>query len=335
MKSILPLVLVSFLFIACNQGNQKKDPAALQDTLNETPAKKNDTQETNASTFDINTIPLTKEDIGSFPYFTLPEGLEPQNKPLERKFDVCFFPINGVMTPVEGRIWKSGITAKRGEEFSQRYFEKSMQDYLTNIGAVKIFDGEITKEEYDRYNKQDPNKGGEGDIGYAGQNIKVFIIRSVSQGTIYIQYTANNAMGKLNLVQEEGFKQTVKKITATEITKDLVEKGKSILYINFDIDKATLTPDGTELVKEIAKSLNNNTSIKIAVEGHTDNTGNAAHNKKLSSDRSNAVVSSLKSQGIAGDRLTAKGFGSENPLVANDSEENKAKNRRVELINAR
>lgn len=331
MKNTLPLFFASLLLVACNkQGNQQKETAAQDSIVQATGTDEN--SQNNSDTFDITTIPLTKQDIGTFPYFTLPEGLEPQNKPLERKFDVCYFPINGVMTAVEGRIWKSGITAKRGEEFSQRYFEKSTEDYLTGLGAVKIFDGEITREEYDRYNKQDPNKGGEGDMGYNGQNIKVFVLRSASQGNIYIQFTATNAMGVLNIVQEEGFKQTIQKVTATEITKDLVEKGKSVLYINFDIDKSTLTADGQQLVKEIAKSLQADATLKIAIQGHTDNSGNAAHNKKLSLDRANAVLSSLKSQGIAADRLTSKGFGSENPLVANDTEENKAKNRRVELI---
>jgi OOP family OmpA-OmpF porin len=331
MKSILPLFFAFISITACNKRENHKENTTTRDSIVQDQSADENAQNKSGS-LDINTIPVTNEDIGAFPYFTLPEGLEPQNKPLERKFDVCFFPINGVMTPVEGRIWKCGITAKRGEEFSQRYFEKSTEEYLTSLGAVKIFDGEITREEYDRYNKQDPNKGNEGDMGYAGQNIKVFVLRSVSQGNIYIQYKADNAMGVLNIVQEEGFKQTIKKITAAEITKDLVEKGKAVLYINFDIDKATLTAEGQELVKEIAKSLNTDAALKIAIEGHTDNSGNAAHNKKLSLDRATAVLSLLKSQGIAGDRLTSKGFGSEKPLVANDTEENKAKNRRVELI---
>jgi outer membrane protein OmpA-like peptidoglycan-associated protein len=78
--------------------------------------------------------------------------------------------------------------------------------------------------------------------------------------------------------------------------------------------------------------LQQETSLKISIEGHTDNTGNAAHNKKLSEDRANAVLNALTGQGIDKSRLSAQGFGSERPLVANDSEANKAKNRRVELV---
>ena len=236
------------------------------------------------------------------------------------------------MTPFEGRLYKANITSKPGEEFSQRYFEKSLEDYLTSVGAVKVFDGKISSEEYDRYNKQDPNKGDEGDIGYADEQIKFYIIRTKDKGNIYVQFSANNAAGKLNILQEEAFKQTITKVTADEIAKDLAEKGKSILYINFDVDKSTILPDGKEIVKEIAGALKENSSLKIAIEGHTDNSGNAAHNKKLSDDRAKAVLSALTTQGIDQSRLSAKGFGAERPLVPNDSESNKAKNRRVELV---
>ncbi|WP_316778171.1 OmpA family protein [Pedobacter antarcticus] len=285
-----------------------------------------------AKTFNIADIPFSTADLGDFPFFTLPEGLKEQNKPLQKKFDICFFPMNGTMTPVEGRLYKTNVTAKPGEEFSQRFFEKSMEDYLTSVGAVKIYDGEITNEEYDRYNKQDPNKGGEGDIGYTGEQIKFYVIRPKDKGNIYVQFSANNAAGKLNVLQEEVFQQTIKKVTADDIAKDLTEKGKSILYINFNLDKSTISADGKSVVDEIAEALKKNSALNIAIEGHTDNTGEVSHNKRLSNDRANAVLNALTTNGIDKSRLSEKGFGAERPLVANDSEDNKAKNRRVELV---
>ncbi|HWV65167.1 OmpA family protein, partial [Chitinophaga sp.] len=184
----------------------------------------------------------------------------------------------------------------------------------------------------DRYNKQDPNKGDEGDIGYVGEVIKFYVIRSKDKGNIYIQFSANSAAGKLNILQEKDFQQTITKVTADKIAKDLTENGKSVLYINFDTDKSTVTTAGKEVVEQIAAALKKGASLKILIEGHTDNTGDGAHNKKLSDDRANAVMNALVADGIEKSRLSAKGFGAERPLVANDNEENKAKNRRVELI---
>lgn len=333
MKKTALLVVSTALFISCNnspKGDQENQLDSVTNANQETPAVATG----NASTakFDIQSIPMTTADIGDFPFINLPQGIEEMNKPMLRKFDVCFFPIEGIMTPFEGRLYKTFLSPVRGEDFSQHYFEKSMGDYLTNIGATKVFDGEITREEYDRYNKQDPHKGAEGDMGYSDRNIKVWVLRSTEKGNIYIQYTANNAGGSLNVLQEEAFEQTITKVTADDITKDLNEKGKSILYINFDTDKSDLTADGKEVVQQIVEALKKENALKISIEGHTDNTGNASHNKNLSDQRAKTVLQALTKDGIEGSRLTAVGYGAEKPLMANDSEENKAKNRRVELV---
>ncbi len=332
MKKTILILGLSALTVSCNQST-KQSESKTDSTEVSIESNQSKTEEANSSAeFNIENIPFSAADIGDFPFINLPEGLEADKGAIESKFDVCFFPINGVMTPFEGKLYKANVSAIRGEEYSQRYFEKSMEDYLLSVGAAKVFDGEITKEEYERYNKQDPNKGGSGDIGYWNQRIQFFTIRTKDKGNIYIQFTSNNAGGKLNIVQEEAFKQTITKVTADEIVKDLTEKGKSILYINFDIDKSNITAEGKEVVTQIAEALKKDENLKISIEGHTDNTGNAVHNKKLSNDRANSVMNNLIANGIDKARLTAKGFGSEKPLVANDLDENKAKNRRVELI---
>ncbi len=71
--------------------------------------------------------------------------------------------------------------------------------------------------------------------------------------------------------------------------------------------------------------------MKLRVEGHTDNQGNAAANQGLSEKRAQAVVVWLTAHGVAAARLTAKGFGQTKPVAENGTEEGRAKNRRVEL----
>lgn len=333
MKKTTLLAAITVLFIGCNNSPKEGQENQQDSVINMIPEVLADTPEpSNTMTFDIERIPLSTSDIGDFPFINLPEGIEETNKPMLRKFEVCFFPIDGVMTPFEGRLYKTFVSPLRGEDFSQRYFEKSMEDYLTTIGAVKVFDGEITREEFDRYHKQDPNKGGEGDMGYFGRNMKFWVLRTNYKGNIYIQYESNNAGGTLNVLQEEVFEQTITKVTSDEIAKDLNEKGKSILYINFDTDKADLTTKGNKVVQQIAEVLKKESTLKISIEGHTDNTGNALHNKTLSEQRANAVLQALTRDGIEASRLSAAGYGADKPLIDNNSEENKAKNRRVELV---
>ncbi|CAM3396821.1 OmpA family protein [Empedobacter stercoris] len=327
MNKLFIVAIAATLIVSCNNKTEEKK-------TNNVAVDTNQNQENTIADkgFDINKIPFSTADIGDFPFINLPQGLQEMNKPLVKEFDMCFFPINGVMTPFEGKLYKTFVSPKQGEEFSQHFFEKSMADYLQSIGAVKVFDGEITKEEYERYNKQDPNKGGEGDMGYAGQNMKFWVLRTKDKGNVYIQYLSNNAGASLNVLQEANFKQTITKVTADDIANDLTKNGKSILYINFDVDQAKITQEGDEIVTEIANALKKDNTMKISIEGHTDNSGDAKHNKKLSNDRANTVMQKLIALGIDKTRLSAIGYGAEKPLVANDTEENKAKNRRVELV---
>ena len=74
-----------------------------------------------------------------------------------------------------------------------------------------------------------------------------------------------------------------------------------------------------------------NPTIKIEIAGHTDNKGDKKYNQTLSQKRAETVVNYIVKKGIAITRLTAKGYGDTTPIAPNDTEENKAKNRRTEL----
>lgn len=80
--------------------------------------------------------------------------------------------------------------------------------------------------------------------------------------------------------------------------------------------------------------LKDDPALRLSVNGHTDNRGDAAHNQALSEGRARAVVSALTGQGIEAARLTAQGFGDTQPVADNSSDEGRARNRRVELVKA-
>ncbi len=81
----------------------------------------------------------------------------------------------------------------------------------------------------------------------------------------------------------------------------------------------------------IVRLLKENNSLKVSINGHTDNTGKPADNLKLSNDRSKSVVQYLIAHGINGTRLSSKGFGATEPLADNNTEEGRARNRRTEM----
>jgi outer membrane protein OmpA-like peptidoglycan-associated protein len=102
--------------------------------------------------------------------------------------------------------------------------------------------------------------------------------------------------------------------------------------ILFDTGKTSLKPGAKSTLSKIAKQLQTDPSLKIAVEGHTDNVGSTATNQSLSEKRANAVRDYLVSAGISGDHITATGKGEESPIATNKTAAGRQQNRRVELV---
>ena len=103
--------------------------------------------------------------------------------------------------------------------------------------------------------------------------------------------------------------------------------------IYFDTGKAELKPESDAAIAEVAKLLKAEPAMKVFVVGHTDNVASLDLNAKLSQARAEAVVQALVGKhGIAAARLVGRGVGPLAPLASNDSEQGRAKNRRVELV---
>ncbi len=113
----------------------------------------------------------------------------------------------------------------------------------------------------------------------------------------------------------------------------LDDEGKVALYgILFDVDKATLQQPSNKQLQEVLTLLLENPELSLEIQGHTDSDGSEAHNLELSQRRSESVLEYLVLFGIDRSRLQAKGYGESMPVAPNDTDENKAKNRRVELM---
>ena len=113
----------------------------------------------------------------------------------------------------------------------------------------------------------------------------------------------------------------------------MMSDGKFITYgITFDVGKSTIKPESMGEINRIVQLMTENPDLKFSVEGHTDSTGNATSNQTLSEQRSQAIVAKLVELGIAQDRLTAVGKGQNSPIADNNTDEGRAKNRRVEFV---
>jgi len=114
---------------------------------------------------------------------------------------------------------------------------------------------------------------------------------------------------------------------------DVVKVGVPIVLegITFASGKADITPESEATLQEALKTLQTYPEIAVEIGGHTDNVGSSSSNKKLSQKRAEAVMKWIISNGIEASRLTAVGYGEDQPMVDNDTPENKQKNRRIEF----
>ncbi|GAB2799941.1 hypothetical protein GCM10027040_29300 [Halomonas shantousis] len=101
--------------------------------------------------------------------------------------------------------------------------------------------------------------------------------------------------------------------------------------VNFEFDSAQLTENAETILDRVAEKLVSNENVRVRLEGHTDSIGSAAYNKELSQRRAESVKEYLASQGVSQDRMTAIGYGEEQPIATNETAEGRAENRRVEL----
>ncbi len=133
----------------------------------------------------------------------------------------------------------------------------------------------------------------------------------------------------LTIIQLEEMKQDV---TSSDILTALNTEGHISLYINFETGKSEIKSESQKIIDQIFEMLKNNPSLKVSIEGHTDNVGNSASNQTLSDNRAKSVMNALIAKGIDKNRLSAKGWGQTKPIADNTTDEKKAKNRRVEIV---
>lgn len=293
--------------------------------------------------FDWNSVPESVADIGAYPYFKAPDllvvqgegggGVSKTGYSKEAALGRVVLISEGGIHEAEGRLTEMTFKmAESGKSFNQYLFDKSMDSYILSVGAKLIFKGIVSSEQREALKKADPKAEGFMVENVFGNDPVRFYAFKQKDKKMIIQVSSNSAVSYMKFVELKEFKQTIQKYSAEGMKKDIDDTGKAIVNINFDTDKSTLKADGQEVVNQIVALLKGAPALKLSIEGHTDNTGSAERNKALSAERSNAVMLALVSTGIDKGNLKSAGFGADKPLVANDSEENKAKNRRVELV---
>jgi flagellar motor protein MotB len=172
-----------------------------------------------------------------------------------------------------------------------------------------------------------------GEIKWEDSRWLVFTIPREDGGVTWCRVEVSEGAGTNTLIIiDEKPLETSLEFGPAQMKAALDAEGKVALYgILFDYDKATLQQSSSKQLQEVLTLLLENPDLGLEIQGHTDGDGSAAYNLELSQQRSDSVLNYLVLFGIAPLRLQAKGYGMSVPVAPNDTPENKAKNRRVEL----
>lgn len=144
----------------------------------------------------------------------------------------------------------------------------------------------------------------------------------------------NRTVAMVQIVEGKERENKMVTVSAADLAKSISEEGRAAVYgIYFDTNKAEVKPESDPTLEQIAQMLKDSPSMKVLIVGHTDNVGGYRANLDLSQRRARAVVQALVSRyKISSDRLTPIGVSSAAPLGSNKTDDGRAKNRRVELV---
>jgi outer membrane protein OmpA-like peptidoglycan-associated protein len=279
--------------------------------------------------FDISRAPIVTPQLGKFPYVTLIDGYK-RGPGKNAAFDKYEMFDGSKIFAVEGRL--STIEAE-GKGATPHEVLQTYQSLASDLGGVTVFQGKgeamlDASLEFSDARHRHPL--------YATDQMGVYVVRLPDREIWIEAYTKENfgqeEFYSLTVVETKPLEVKASLLPADAMKKELDARGRVALYINFDFNQTTIRPESRPMIDEIVKLLANSPDLDLTVEGHTDNVGDAAYNKKLSEGRARAVAEALTAKGVDGRRLEAVGHGSEKPLADNASEDGRAKNRRVELV---
>jgi outer membrane protein OmpA-like peptidoglycan-associated protein len=143
----------------------------------------------------------------------------------------------------------------------------------------------------------------------------------------------DRAFTQLDVIESAAMQENMVRVDADAMADALATDGHIALYnIYFNFDSAELKAESGDAINEVASLLEAQPNLNLLVAGHTDGKGAIDYNQNLSSRRSESVVAALRNAGIDASRLTPVGIGMAAPVASNRTDDGRAKNRRVELV---
>ena len=262
-----------------------------------------------------------------------------ENEELKNKLRQSESQVQQAKNSLEQQRTELGILKNYNAELSTRYEDAAKENskLLAQYSSDKTtYEAQVAKSLEELRRKQRQLEGLEGAIGDQNtnlENMKVDLMTREQRVAELERLVAEKQAQMDNL--RTSLNAALRGFNAADLSVE-ERNGKIYVYLSqnllFKPGSDKVDPKGIEALGKLAKALNDNPNIEIIVEGHTDNAGAVDYNWNLSVSRATSVVKILAINGVLPHRMVASGRGMHHPIVPNDSEANKAKNRRTEII---
>lgn len=279
--------------------------------------------------FDAGRVPVSNVPLLDFPFIQLPAGYPPAGVSV---LDYERVPLwtGDQMEWVEGRIHMSRFEMAEGKQFSALELGRNLDHVVAAMG-VKVTESPVPQQVVEQIPRvtRDRLEGALLWLEFSTANTD--LIRRADRD-IWVQLRHSTQFpASWMVVETKALVPTATLLPAAALKQQLDDAGTVPLQVNPATDKAGILPDSQPQLAEVARMLEADPVLRLAVGGHTDDSGDAGHNQRLSERRAQAVVAALAAHGIERSRLSAEGFGATRPVADNGSEDGRARNRRVGL----
>jgi len=290
--------------------------------------------------FDLESVPVTTKALPPFPYVAMPADLKPDDMRTDSDldFDRVYVLAGEELRPVEGKVMSREFMLS-DMKWSVLAAHRNYETALKALGATRVDTVHPMNEKFIErnggryqaiYDKMKlPYIDASTDADTPG--FEQWLLRTPKANIWFSLRVYGGEVGVMT-IEEKAMQQQVQALSAAHLSTVLKKDGHVAIYLNFDTDSQVIRQDSQPAIDEVVKLMQGEPSLKLRIEGHTDATGDAANNRKLSLARAESVAKAITAMHIAPDRVSAVGKGLDQPLADNSTEEGKAKNRRVELV---
>ncbi|MCP9769958.1 OmpA family protein [Lacihabitans sp. LS3-19] len=250
---------------------------------------------------------------------------------MKEKYEV-FFKINNDLRAVNSKSFVAKIKNKQKNDSEKLAFDEAKGGFMGEINPEGSYLIQVESDDFEPFSTAFM-------LSQANPETMEYVLTlkpKKKEPEMKIEPVVEKPIAKIETPKKETIPEAPKVEVAKEVVA-IVELKKGVKYplegVNFEKSKTTLVSGAEVKLDEIVNYLKTNPNFQVEIVGHTDNEGSDQRlNQRLSEFRAKVVANYLFNKGISPERMTTLGKGSSEPLVANDTDENKAKNRRIEIL---